>query len=490
MDWDEFTNALEWYAAAPARWYESGKKDLQAAAEWIWTVLQGDFAEEQTTAQIVTGTIISIIPFVDQICDVRDLIACCRKIREDGSNKWAWIALVLTLIGLFPELGSLAKGGGKILFAYGRKSVFRAGKGVATSEFWAHSKPFVEAGIGKLNQYLQTPAVRKTLKALSIHNPYHFLSGKVRVLSTGLSTGKLLHAFDKVLPVLRSLVGKIQRWGGQALGTRAGRMLQSVVEVRRQANRALGEVLAPVKQWLEKLARRLEIEGDMNYRAAVNSVNPHHAARLTLEAEEVAFKKAKPSWVDDTGRLVHKPMRDPPSIPDGWPDINATKPPLKKSYETFHDAEHELLKPGERLVRVVDPNSYDDGICWMSEADFKALMSKPEWRRKFAVWANWNGDGEFVTYTVPRSPEVPLEDDGLKVWKGPTASQQLRKGSIYTLEGGGNQIVVDPADLKVEAFGKRQPTGWGYHDFPGDSDAKLGLPKLTNNLHSLQDKTK
>lgn len=48
--------------------------------------------------------------------------------------------------------------------------------------------------------------------------------------------------------------------------------------------------------------------------------------------------------------------------------------------------------------------------------------------------------------------------------------------------------VVDPADLKMEAFSKRQPTGWGYGDFLGDSDTKLGLPKLTNNLRSLQDK--
>src|SRR5699024_5098474 len=144
-----------------------------------------------------------------------------------------------------------------------------------------------------------------------------------------------------------------------------------------------------------------------------------------------------------------------------------------------------IIEPGERLVRVVSPDhkSFDDSAFWMREADFKVLQDKPEWRRKCAVWANWNQDGEYVTYTVPPG-------EGLKVWEGPAASQRLRKGSTYTLEGGGNQIVVDPADLKVEAFGKRQPTGWGYHDFPGDSDAKLGLPKLTNNLHSLQDKTK
>ncbi|MDF3845979.1 hypothetical protein P3W55_30090, partial [Pseudomonas citronellolis] len=84
--WEELENALAWYAAAPARWLGSARQDLGAAAEWLWIVLQGDFAEEQSTAQVVTGTVISMIPIVDQLCDVRDLVANCRKINADSSN--------------------------------------------------------------------------------------------------------------------------------------------------------------------------------------------------------------------------------------------------------------------------------------------------------------------------------------------------------------------------------------------------------------------
>ncbi len=107
--WQELENGLAWFTAAPTRWVSSAKQDMSAAAEWIWVVLQGDFADEQNTAQTITGTVISMIPFVDQLCDVRDVVANCRKINQDTSNKWAWVALVLTLIGLFPTLGSLAK---------------------------------------------------------------------------------------------------------------------------------------------------------------------------------------------------------------------------------------------------------------------------------------------------------------------------------------------------------------------------------------------
>lgn len=38
----------------------------------------------------------------------------------------------------------------------------------------------------------------------------------------------------------------------------------------------------------------------------------------------------------------------------------------------------------------------------MTKAEFDKLKSKDDWRRRFAVWANWNSNGEFVTYTVPK----------------------------------------------------------------------------------------
>src|SRR4051812_15504018 len=106
---DEFENALAWFTAAPARWVASAKHDLAATAEWIWEVLQGDFNDDATGAQVAVGTVISMIPFVDQLCDVRDIVANCKKINKDPSSGWLWISLVLTLIGLFPTLGSFVK---------------------------------------------------------------------------------------------------------------------------------------------------------------------------------------------------------------------------------------------------------------------------------------------------------------------------------------------------------------------------------------------
>lgn len=94
--------------------------DLEAALDWFWGVLKGDFEDEQTTSQIVVGTVISMIPVLDQIADVRDIIANLLNIRKDPSDVWKWVFLVITLIGLVPVLGSALKGVFKVVFKFAK----------------------------------------------------------------------------------------------------------------------------------------------------------------------------------------------------------------------------------------------------------------------------------------------------------------------------------------------------------------------------------
>lgn len=477
MQWDELENGLAWFASAPAAWISSGRKNFGAAAEWIWEVIQGDFAEQQSTAQVVTGTVISMIPFVDQICDVRDVVANCKKINEDTADRWAWVGLVLTLIGLFPVLGSLAKGCCKILFAYGRKSVLRASKAALDTDFWKASKPFVETGILKLNQHLQTPAVRAALKTARIANPYKWIASKVREVAAGLNVSALSRAFDTVLEALRYFVKLIKQWGGTGIGSRAVQLLESVQAVRALMNTRVDSFIGPVVGWLNKLARRLDIEADMLYRANTNAVNPHIYRGVSNDAEEVVkFDTAKPAWVDSGARMLHPPMRRAPSSP-GWPDISDTSPhpALKGKYDTFSSAVPVLIPEGEVIYRVVDPASSDNSICWMRKSEFEKLKSKDDWRRYFAVKGNWNANGEVVTYTVPKG--------GLPAWEGPAASQEYKSGAItkYTLEGGAAQLVIDPAKLEKELMGSRQKTNWGYTDFCSTGVSMVGVPTLKNN---------
>ncbi|MDF3845580.1 hypothetical protein P3W55_28065, partial [Pseudomonas citronellolis] len=162
----------------------------------------------------------------------------------------------LTLIGLFPVLGSLAKGCCKILFAYGRKFAVRSGAALKAEGFWDASRPFVEAGIGKLNQHLQT----HSLRALNIQNPYRWLAGKLREVIAQLKVAELTKVFDELIDALRQLLDLVRRWGSAAMASRAGQLLESVLNVRRMANQKLEGLLGPVRDWLERLARRLDIE--------------------------------------------------------------------------------------------------------------------------------------------------------------------------------------------------------------------------------------
>ncbi|TCS39484.1 hypothetical protein EDC30_101440 [Paucimonas lemoignei] len=473
---DQFENALAWFKAAPARWIDSAKRDLSAVAEWIWGVLQGDFNDEATTAQTITSTVISMIPFVDQICDIRDIVANCRKINEDTSNKWAWIALVLTLIGLFPTLGSLAKGCFKILFAYGRKAAFKAGASTIDN-FWQISKPWVESSIRKLNQFLARPEVRKALTALKWDNPYRELARMMRELSATINTATLIKAMDEGIAALKKLLDLVKKWGSAAMATKAGNLLELVMNVRNQANAKLGEVVKPVQDWLDNLAKRLDVEAKNNYRATTRTTTAHTFAKPSLESEIVQFEKAKPKWVDKTPKVAHPAAENVP-IKAGWPDLRDTATsPTKGKYNTFEEGKIEpvTIPPGETLYRILDPGSSDNSICWMRKAEFDKLKSKDDWRRKFAVWTNWNANGEYVTYTVPPGK-------GLQVWEGVVGTQEHELNKLYKLEGGAVQIVLDPTLLKKEHMGRRQSTNWGYTDDEfGEKTDLVGVPTLVNN---------
>ena len=82
----------------------------------------------------------------------------------------------------------------------------------------------------------------------------------------------------------------------------------------------------------------------------------------------------------------------------------------------------------------------------MTEAEFKSIKSRDEWRSKFAVKPEWNQNGWVVEYEVRAG-------ESLNVWRGPAASQNLN-GTDYYLEGGGEQIVFFPQkrDEMVQAL--------------------------------------
>lgn len=399
-----------------------------------------------------------------------------QKINEDDSDTWAWVALCLTLIGCFPVLGSLCKGGFKVLFLYLRKSHLDQ---LNNPGQLYHA---LEGAIGLLNDFLNMPATRSALKYLKIYNPYRFLEEKLRGVIDSLDVSDLLSVFDELLSVTKKLLDKVTAWGPASLKQPVAALWNMLMAVRRNADRMLGKALAPVTDLLEKLANRLRVEGDNAYRVHVGS-NAHLYGGERAAKEVEMFKQEKPDWVDvgaptekfkPLGKLSTVQSK---KIAEGWPDIseNSNNVVLKGKFDTFDNSLIGVeIPPGEILYRVIDPNSSDNSICWMRKAEFEKLTSKSDWRKRFAVWKSWNGNGEYVVCTVPPG-------QSLKVWEGRAATQINENAKEYSLEGGAVQIVLDPSLLKKEFTGERRKTGWGYGDVAGDPVSPyLGLPKLEN----------
>ncbi|WP_199610065.1 contractile injection system protein, VgrG/Pvc8 family [Flocculibacter collagenilyticus] len=95
---------------------QAGQLGAQAG-DWLWGTLQGDFNEHPSTSQIVVGSLISMIPVVDQIMDCRDVCANAMLLTDDNdaNDTDGWIALTLTGIGFVPVVGSAVKGVGKVI---------------------------------------------------------------------------------------------------------------------------------------------------------------------------------------------------------------------------------------------------------------------------------------------------------------------------------------------------------------------------------------
>ena len=468
----DLQNALAFYQTPPPGWFAGAQAKVEACGIWLWETLQGDFHEDPSTGQIVTGTLISMIPLVDQLCDIRDFIANVRKINEDSSNTWAWVAMALTLIGAVPVFGSLIKGCFKVLVQASRRRFHKKWK---TEERDAS----IEWGMKTLSRYLDMPTVRETMARMKVHNIYQYLADSIDQLRARLSVELLMEGFNALRGASRQLIERAILWDPVSLKPPAELLLTTIEAVFIKAPAELNKALHHVADYLDALGNRLRVEADGIYRARPG-VNTHVLGQRQ-NAELELLERKKPDWVDEFKDAKYEALQSLPSdasknIAEGWPDI------IKTKFNTFHDSVQAVtVDPGSRLYRVVEPGekSYDNGFFWMREAEFQALTTKSEWRRNFAVWKSWNENGEYLVYTVPPG-------NALKVWEGRAASQTLELADRYKLEGGRPQIVLDPKDLKPDFSSPRQKTGWGYDDSTGSPDLDppvpfLGLPDLTHN---------
>jgi hypothetical protein len=440
---------------------------------WMWEAIQGDFNRERSGGQIAFDAAISFIPGVDQICDIRDLVADCRQLNEDIKDGAAWLSLALTLIGLFPSLGSLVKGALKIIFLFIRKH------GVDDLIL------AIDKGMTWLITYLRKREVQRYLKHIKVDEVFHWLAKKVREVIGKVNKQALLNAFDRAIAVLKGLLAKVE-WMPK-VADRAQATYRLVLKIRKEADQYLAHQVEPLQKILDAFARRLEAEAITARSGIINAGNVHFRGTLP-EADAVSLmQKYQPKWLTQKGAGPwFRPLN--PSAPniinrvkaavsDGYPDI------LKNGQvNTFADIRKKDIIGPARLYRILSPSSAGASHCWVSEEVFLNLMKesdpKAAWRKYLAVWPDWNANGQYVVYEVKKG-------ETLKVWEGPAASQTKVAGQggakhdlpNHYLEGGWNQIVFYPHSPSGQApYSLMDDTRYYKRKAPGDDLTNQHVP--------------
>jgi len=530
----QMNDALAWATGDEHKAHEPSSNPFV----WFWEAVEGDFNEDRSTGQIMMDAAVSMIPLVDQICDIRDLIANCRKLHRDVTDPVAWIGLALTLIGLFPTLGSLVKGVLKIFFAYIRRT-----GGQETAEA-------VNAAMTWVINFLRRKDVQKYLAKHRVDEVFKWLSIEIKALRSKLDIQQLLVAFDRAIKVLEAMAAKVAYL--PSIANKATEALQLVKQIRLKANSGLDGALKPVREMIDTVLLRLEMEIMVKQRGILDVRNVHYRGVIPESTAVSLMQSMKPKWLTQSGTAMFPGLSPAKTrawmqkhtatrMPDGsrrnhkeiFPDLT------NQNIESFHTLAAVTLKGPARMYRILSPNSKAMGDCWVSEDIFNKLQNSPDpkaaWRKFLAVWPDWNVNGQFVIYDIKAG-------ESLNVWQGIASSQTKSSLPGAQLEGGYEQIIIklskgdarnesllwypnpsgtsgnlgkpytqEQVDAMTKTMDKGQretffqthmsmrnkiehpnisgpfDTGWGYEDFGGSGmSGKIGLPALPGQVTSVR----
>ena len=398
-------------------WYERAADAVVGAVEWTGEVAMGDFNEEMTTGQIVTNALVTAVPVVDQVADARDLIANGKALIWDRRyNEIAvWVGVFSCLIGLFPSLGSLAKGVIKLVW----KNAGEVGRLLVYI-----NRAFHRTGLSEINGYRflrkiadEIPGMVDAVKAKfdEFLDACAARAARLRMTQT-LATIEHVRAMarEKFAQVAAEISARITR-GLARFATPAWRMFpgQSIV-----VRRATVIARQTYESWQDTMVRV-----GFDKTALEAGAEP-------LDDATDAFRKAAgiraARWRDE---LLADPQL-PPSL-RSFLEENPGGQALS-ILETFSERPQafDFTSNPTTLYRVIDRPSGIGGGFW-SRAE--PPSDEATWRSRDAVRNTWNEGGAFVSATVPPPPA------GLV---GPIAPQVSEADTSMMLRGGGEQVFI------------------------------------------------
>lgn len=451
------------------RWKHSAKSaamDAKQKATWVWEALQGDFNPNRSMGQIGLDTAVCLIPGIDTVMDIRDLIANIIAIVAAPANGMAWFNLVLTLIGFIPGLGSVAKGVVKIVFVKLKPLIKSADDLTNASKMVKHLDEAFDAALPSIVQYLTHPKVQKFLTKAGVPDVVKWVAKSIQTVVSKVNPAVLKAQFNEKANSLQEILNTLSPLLPASAGPRVKKVLDGIVMVQKNFEGAVNKFMAPLHAMMLQLAKRLE---DMHWVAQSQQLNKGWIAPLSEQGARRLIAKHQPKWVKTTMPVLFKQLQ-----PDIFRKSKTYKEGVAVGAPALDDSaiksfakgvKARTLKDGETLYRVIDPTSGSMSTCWITESVWKEINAKPElsreiWRGKLAVLPHWNQNGTYVKFTYSKK-----RDGDIAVWEGPTAMQYFNERTKNLedgyLEGGVTQVVFNPTkqirDAKGDTFASTAP---------------------------------
>lgn len=425
------------------------KPDDVGVGEWIWGALQGDFNTERSTGQIGFDMVVSLFPVVDTLCDLRDLCANIRQYKKDPANKVTLFFIATTVVGFIPEFGTVVKSALRLVWVYLKPLVKHADDITNTNKLVAAAGRACDAALPKITEYLQHNRVAKWATDGKLPDIYQFVAKTIREAGDKVNPAKLRTMLDEKFDDLNALMGKTRSIVPSNIREHLDELLKFVDTKRQAISSAVQTFAKPVQTVLKVIAKKLD---DQAWKVETYRTNRGWIAPISESGSAKLINAKPPRWVKKlAGAVAFPPLKlNAPKI-QALMKAHPNHPPLQGWIVRTFSIKGGGMRAGAitgpaKLCRIVDPSNEGGGIFWITEAEFKVIKNRDEWRSRFAVKPEWNQNGWLVEYEVKAGETLP-------VWRGPAASQEL-SGTKYYLEGGGEQIVFFPGsrDDMVQAM--------------------------------------
>lgn len=415
------------------------KPDDVGFGEWVWGALQGDFNADRSAGQIGFDMVVSMIPIVDTLCDLRDLCANIRQYRTDPTNKVTLFFLATTVVGFIPEIGTVVKSALRLVWVYLKPLVKHADDITNTGKLVAAAGRACDAALPKITEYLQHNRVAKWATDGKLPDVFQFVAKTIREAADKLGPARLKAVLDEKFDDLKALLGKIRPIVPSHIREHLDELLKFIEAKRRAISGAVQSFAKPVQTVLKVVAKRLD---DQAWKVETYRTNRGWIAPISESGSARLINAKPPKWAKKyRGNLTFPPVkpfsREIKDLFKAHPDHPRLSNPTVATFsERGTGIRPDTIQGPAKLYRIVDPSNEGGGMFWVTETEFKMIRNRDEWRSKFAVKPEWNQNGWFVEYEIKAGEELP-------VWRGPAASQKL-DGTDYFLEGGGEQIVFYP----------------------------------------------